>query len=262
MKSKVQGFVGVIFIIFCLTIWTDSQAAETRGLAVVAKDPNTGQPTGEVKLYNKAWAVFIGIDRYQESGIPRLKNAVNDARGVKKVLQQRYKFDDYRELYDEKATRKNIVELFQDELAEKVAEDDAVFVFWAGHGTQQESSRFGELGYLIPYDGSWKKNSSNLSMETLKSEISKSLKARHVFYVMDACYGGLMADKRNINQKTQRDLKALQQIAKEDVRQVLTAGSKGEQVLDGTNGHSVFSHHSSQSISCFTAIPQTYDRHV
>ncbi|MDO9068797.1 MAG: caspase family protein [Deltaproteobacteria bacterium] len=143
-------------------------------------------------------------------------------------------------MYDEKATRKNIVELFRDELAEKVAEDDAVFVFWAGHGTQQESSRFGELGYLIPYDGSWKKHSSNLSMETLKSEISKSLKARHVFYVMDACYGGLMADKRNINQKTLRDLKALQQIAKEDVRQVLTAGSKGEQVLDGTNGHSVF----------------------
>jgi hypothetical protein len=58
-------------------------APETRGLAVVAKDPNTGQPTGEVKLYNKAWAVFIGIDRYQESGIKRLKNAVNDARGVK-----------------------------------------------------------------------------------------------------------------------------------------------------------------------------------
>ena len=88
-------------------------APDTRGLAVVAKDPATGQPTGEVKLYNKAWAVFIGIDRYQEPGIRSLKNAVNDARGVKKVLQQRYRFDEYRELYDEKATRKNIVELFQ-----------------------------------------------------------------------------------------------------------------------------------------------------
>jgi formylglycine-generating enzyme required for sulfatase activity len=79
-------------------------------------------------------------------------------------------------------------------------------------------------------------------METLKTDISKSLRARHVFYVMDACYGGLMADKRATNQDTQRTLKALQQIAKDDVRQVLTAGSKGEQVLDGTNGHSVFTY--------------------
>jgi hypothetical protein len=73
-------------------------AAKTRGLSIVAKDPATGNPTGEVKLYNKAWAVFIGIDRYQEIEIPRLKNAVNDARGVKRVLEQRFKFDEYREL--------------------------------------------------------------------------------------------------------------------------------------------------------------------
>ncbi len=193
-----------------------------------------------MKLYNKTYAIFIGIDRYEDAEIPRLKNAVNDARGIKKVLEQRYRFDEYKELYDEKATQKSIMEYFQDELADKVGEDDAVFVFWAGHGTQQENTRYGDLGYLIPYDGSLKKHSRNISMETLKTNISKSLKARHVFYVMDACYGGLMTDKRAIQQQTNRDLTALRQLAKEDVRQVLTAGSKGETVLDGINGHSVF----------------------
>ncbi len=234
-------YLPLIFVLILISTPT-LFAAETRGLAIIAKDPATGQPTGEVKLYNKAWAVFIGIDHYQEAAIPRLKNAVNDALGVKQVLEQRFKFDDYRELYDDKATQKSILELFQDELADKVAEDDAVFVFWAGHGTQQDNNRFGEIGELIPYDGSLKKHSRNISMETLKTNISKSLKARHVFYVMDACYGGLMADKRAVNQDTQRTLKALQQIAKDDVRQVLTAGSKGEQVLDGANGHSVFTY--------------------
>ncbi len=236
--------IATVICASCLTssFQTSAFAAETRGLSIIAKDPVTGQATGEVKLYNKAWAVFIGIDRYQEADIPTLRNAVNDARSVKKVLEERYKFDDYRELYDSKATQKNILELFQDELADRVGEDDAVFVFWAGHGTQQENNRFGEIGELIPYDGSSKKHSKNISMQVLKESISKSLKARHVLYVMDSCYGGLMADTRDIPKQTQRDLKALQVLAKEDVREIFTAGSKGEQVLDGINGHSVFTY--------------------
>ena len=63
-------------------------AAETRGLSVIVKDPATGQPAGEVKLYGKAYAVLIGIDKYSDPEIPRLKNAVSDARGIKKVLEQ------------------------------------------------------------------------------------------------------------------------------------------------------------------------------
>jgi len=113
-------------------------------------------------------------------------------------------------------------------------------VYWGRNEKDNTSSVINDLGYLIPYDGSLKKHSRNISMETLKTNISKSLKARHVFYVMDACYGGLMTDKRAIHQQTDRDLIALQKLAKDDVRQVLTAGSKGETVLDGINGHSVF----------------------
>ena len=237
MKSLRHTFLAAITLLFVLS---PLHAAETRGLSIVAKDKATGQQT-EIKLYNKTYAILIGIDRYEDTEIPRLKNAVNDARGVKKVLEQRYRFDDYKEFYDQNATQKNIMEYLKDELADKVTENDAVLVFWAGHGTQQENTRYGDLGYLIPYDGSWKKHSRNISMDTLKNEISKSLKARHIFYVMDACYGGLMTDKRALTHQTGHDdLLALQKIAKEDVRQVLTAGSKGETVLDGINGHSVF----------------------
>jgi hypothetical protein len=235
------GMVALAMVVLPMLIGVPTAfAIETRGLSVIVKDPATGQPAGEVKLYGKAYAVLIGIDKYSDPEIPRLKNAVSDAKGIRKVLEQRFKFDQFITLYDEEATQKRIMELFKDELADKVAVDDAVFVFWAGHGTQQENITYGDIGYLIPYDGSWKRQSRNISMETIKTDISKSLKARHVFYGMDACYGGLMTDKRAINPQTNRDLKALQQLAKEDVRQVLTAGSKGEQVLDGIRGHSVF----------------------
>lgn len=237
--KKCLSAIGMVALAMIFGV-TATFAAETRGLSVIVKDPATGQPAGEVKLYGKAYAVLIGIDKYSDPEIPRLKNAVSDALGIRKVLEQRFKFDQFITLYDEEATQKRIMELFKDELADKVSEEDAVFVFWAGHGTQQENTKYGDLGYLIPYDGSWKRHSRNISMETIKTDISKSLKARHIFYVMDACYGGLMTDKRAINPQTNRDLKALQQLAKEDVRQVLTAGSKGEQVLDGIRGHSVF----------------------
>ena len=50
-------------VITFLTLNAISHAAETRGLRVVAKDQITNQ-TGEVKLYNKSYAVIIGIDRY------------------------------------------------------------------------------------------------------------------------------------------------------------------------------------------------------
>lgn len=50
--------------LFFLGIQTNlAHAADTRGLRVVAKDPASGQ-SGEVKLYNKSYAVIIGIDKY------------------------------------------------------------------------------------------------------------------------------------------------------------------------------------------------------
>jgi formylglycine-generating enzyme required for sulfatase activity len=78
-------------------------------------------------------------------------------------------------------------------------------------------------------------------MADLRDTVSKAIPAKHVFYVVDACYGGLLTVTRSIDKTPRRDLAYLKEIAREPVRQVLTAGSKGEEVLDGgPNGHSVF----------------------
>jgi hypothetical protein len=58
---------------------------------------------------------------------------------------------------------------------------------------------------------------------------------------MDACYSGLLTATRAIDNKPRRDLAYLKEITKERVRQVLTAGGKDQEVLDGgPKGHSVF----------------------
>jgi hypothetical protein len=215
-------------------------AAETRALKIIATDSNTKQ-TGEVSLYNKTYAVIIGIDQY--ANLPQDKQliyAVKDAKGVADVLKRQYKFDKIISLYNKEATRDRILDLLTEELPSQLGEQDALFIFWAGHGNQ-ESSREGDLGYLIPYDGDIKKLRTNISMTEIRDNISKKIPAKHIFYVMDACYSGMLTDTRSIDKTPRRDLAYLQDITKERVRQVLTAGGKNQEVLDGgSNGHSVF----------------------
>ena len=228
----------IAFILICTA--ATLHAADTRGLQVVAKDPTTNQ-SGEVRLYNKSYAVIIGIDKYLSLPPDRqLQNAVKDAQGVQEVLTKHYRFDRIFTLYDQQATKDRILELLTEDLPQGMSDQDSVFIFWAGHGNQQKS-KDGEMGYLIPYDGNPAKLRTVVTMAEIRDTISKAIPAKHVFYVMDACYGGILAATRSIDSRPRRDLEYLKEITKERVRQVLTAGGKDQEVLDGgRNGHSVF----------------------
>jgi len=231
----------IVILITLLALAGISHAAETRSLRVVAKDTATGQ-SGEVALYNKSYAVIIGIDNYKNLPHDRqLKNAVKDAKGVEAVLNKNYRFDKIIHLYNQEATKDRILEVLTEELPAMMGDQDSLFVFWAGHGDQEKGAQGREIGYLIPYDGEVGKIRKNLSMSELRDTVSTKLPAKHVFYVMDACYGGLLASTRSVDKKSRRDLSYLKEITRENVRQVLTAGGKGEEVLDGgPRGHSVF----------------------
>lgn len=224
-------------ILLCSSV---SQAAETRALKIIATDTTTKQ-TGEVGLYNKSVAVIIGIDQY--ANLPQDKQltyAVKDAKGVADVLKRQYKFDRIITLYNKDATRKAITKLLEVDLPKQMGKEDALFIFWAGHGNQESSSE-GEIGYLIPHDGDLDDITSNLTMSEIRDTVSKKIPAKHIFYVMDACYSGLLTETRSVDKTPRRDLAYLQDITKERVRQVLTAGGKNQEVLDGgANGHSVF----------------------
>jgi hypothetical protein len=228
-----------ITLLLLLLAAVSAIAAETRGLTVVAKDKATSR-TGEVKLYNKSYAVIIGIDRYQNLPPDRqLQNAVKDAKGVEAALKKNFCFDRIITLLNEEATRERILELLTEELPAEMGKEDSLFLFWAGHGNQEKSD-YGDMGYLIPFDGSVDKIRKNITMAEIRDTVSKKLPAKHIFYVMDACYSGLLTT-RSVDSKSRRDLAYLKEITKENVRQVLTAGGKNEEALDGgPKGHSVF----------------------
>jgi uncharacterized caspase-like protein len=237
-----SGILYAALLVICITIAGQSFAAETRGLRITAKDNASGEKK-EVKIYNKSYAVIIGIDQYPNLKFDeQLAYAVRDAKGVEQVLRKNFKFDKIITLYNKDASKDSIMKVLLGDLSREVTDQDAVFVFWASHGYTEKTS-FGDIGYLIPYDGTFNTSElyKNISMTTLKNDISQKIPAKHVFYVMDACYSGLLATTRGTTRKSARDYSYIQEITREKVRQVLTAGDKGQEVLDGgPRGHSVF----------------------
>lgn len=232
-------FILAVLTIFIFTV-PATGIAQSRGLKIVAEDYSTKE-WEEISLYNKAYAVIIGIDQYPN--LPhdqQLSYAVSDAKAVERMLQSKFIFSKTYSLYNEQATKSNIMDVLLNKLS-KVSKDDAVFIFYAGHGGQERTD-YGEIGFIVPYDGNFTDMRKVISMTTIKEDISKRISAKHVFYVMDSCYSGLLVTKRSGGTKeTKRNLTYLKQIAKEPVRQVLTAGSANQEVLDGgPGGHSVF----------------------
>ena len=124
------------------------------------------------------------------------------------------------------------------------SEDDSVFIFWAGHALTRKTSGRGDLGYLVPYDGSFDEaelSIRNISMTTIKDELSRAIPAKHMFLVVDACYSGLLVTRAFEPRTETRSLAYLRDITGEEVRQVLAAGKATQEVLDGgPRGHSVF----------------------
>ena len=229
----------VLFLVLSFSFGA-APTTDTRGIKLTLKDQGTALKP--VNLYDRMIAVIIGIDQYENlPAKDQLKYAVNDAKGVAQVLEDRYPVDKVHTLFNEQATRANIMRVLQGTLA-NAGPEDAVLVYFAGHGISR-STQQGELGYLIPFDGSLKADEmyKNISMQQLRSDVSPLIPAKHVLFVMDACFGGLLLDKRAAGIEPARKRAYLEEITREPVRQIITAGAKGQEVLDGgIGGHSVF----------------------
>jgi hypothetical protein len=145
-------------------------------------------------------------------------------------------------LIDENATREATLRTFLRYAgAAAIKPDDRVLVFFAGHG-HTVSGRRGEIGYLVPVDGKIDDLSTLIRWDDLTRN-ADLIPAKHMLFLMDACYGGLALTRTTIPPGSMRFLKdMLQRYA----RQVLTAGKGDETVSDsgGTRrGHSIFTSH-------------------
>jgi len=189
-------------------------------------------------IYNNQWALIVGIDKYHD--FPQLNYAVADAKSMKTLLNTQYGFPEENiiMLLDEKATKNNITDAFYT-LVEKTGPEDAIVVFYAGHGeTQKIPGGKEDLGYLIPIDG--KVGSlprTALSMKNINIH-SNEIPAKSMLFLVDACYGGLAATS---DYRSNRNLDIIKGLTKDRCRQIITAGKKDEQVVENEKWqHSAF----------------------
>jgi hypothetical protein len=190
--------------------------------------------------YTSSRALVIGIDEYKKAS--PLLYAVSDAEGVRDALVQELGFDvdKIQLLSNSEATRHTILKAYLAFASDSVQFDDRIVVFFAGHGCTKWGMR-GEVGFLVPHDGDLDDMSTLIRWDELTRN-AEIIPAKHLFFIMDACYGGLALnrDLQGGSVRFRRDM--LRRLS----RQVLTAGKGDEPVLDSGGPlpkHSVFTGH-------------------
>lgn len=202
-------------------------------------DPLKGLNVVKVRemVIGNYYALIIGIDNYKGHW-PALMNAVNDAVALEKTLKASYKFENLRTLYNEKATRENIISELE-WLGANAKEQDNVFIYYSGHGEfKQELSK----GFWVPVDAATASTSKYLSNSDIQTYLG-GIKSKHTLLVADACFSGDIFRGNTVSVPFEESEKYYKEVHSLVSRQALTSGGL-EPVMDGgKEGHSVFAYY-------------------
>jgi uncharacterized caspase-like protein len=213
----------------------------------------TARPTYR-PVYSGSHALVIGINKYKYAG--PLGYARHDAEAIANLMVSRFGFlkENIALLLDEDATGDAIRSAFLSFAGHsKVQPNDRILVFFAGHGHTQTGRR-GEIGFLVPVDGKITELSTLIRWDEL-TQNADLISAKHIFFLMDACYGGLALSRKSIPPGSMRFLKDMLQRYS---RQVLTAGKADEMVADSGGprpGHSIFTAHVLDALEGVVPLP-------
>lgn len=143
------------------------------------------------------WAAVIGLNEYQNSDIPSLNYAKNDARAFADYLRENMKLDrDHLfELYDSKATVRNMKSVLGTRLRRMADRpEDTVYIFFAGHGAPEKDpeSKDGDgiAKYILAYDSDPQDLYSTAMPMDEVARILSRIRAERIIFIADSCYSG------------------------------------------------------------------------
>lgn len=152
----------------------------------------------------KQRALVIGIDTYIKTGnstrsaFGNLKGCRNDAMAIASLLTARFGFagTDIDTLYDEAATRTNIIERMT-ALKDQCNKGDIAFIFYAGHGSQVFNKKSKEADQrdesIVPADY-WKEDVKDIRDKELAAIFNQFLeKEVRLTVIMDCCHSGSLS---------------------------------------------------------------------
>jgi len=229
MRYKILN-ISLIFIFFF-------SFAEGRNIRAITVESSYDGKTLQTQYSGVNHAVIIGINKYENH--PDLNTAVNDAKAVANILENKYFFkkDNIILLTDYDATRENIIKKFEDLITLRVKKNDNVFIYYAGHGWFDNTF---EIGYWVTAEAT-KNKTTFLQNNTVYQTIAAldKRKVRHIFLVSDSCFSGNFIRKhRDIETDINDDY--FYKYYSRPSRNILTSGGNEVVSDEGKEGHSIF----------------------
>lgn len=190
--------------------------------------------------YRKSYALIIAIGNYPDAaGYPKLTSAVTQGKKLEATLRAQG-FEVLPPLYDQDATKNRIEQAIRRAPA---GPEDRLFIYFGGHGDDQNGFQGKRVGYLIPFDGRktdlWE---TAIPLERLTSDYSARLAAKHVLFALDSCQSGLAVTRGSApdpDSDALRRFKAftdIEALTSEAGRTILAAGTGGQDALDVSGG--------------------------
>jgi filamentous hemagglutinin family protein len=182
-------------------------------------------------------AVVIGIDQYSDDRIPKLANAVNDARAIGASLEAKL---GYQTVVLENPTRTTIFRTLN-QLSGALSPNDSVVLYYAGHGELVEKTG---VGYWQPADADPTRPETWISNTDI-GRMLRQLPAQQVAMISDSCFSGSLVSDERIRGTESTDPAPL---LAHRATVVMSSGGN-EPVFDsGKNGHSPFAWSLMQSL--------------
>jgi len=190
-----------------------------------------------VRGKGKYYALCIGIDKYTGEW-PQLADAVRDASGMAKELSTDYRFDKVITLFDQQATRANIIREME-WLTDNVKKNDNVLIFYSGHGDYKKTLN---KGYWVPVDAQTESTAGFISNSDIQTFLG-GIPSNHTLLIADACFSGDIF--RGLEETVKKDdlQRYFEEVERRASRQAISSGGL-EPVMDGgRDGHSVFTYY-------------------
>jgi uncharacterized caspase-like protein len=140
----------------------------------------------------RKWAIVVGVDEYQRTGVSDLKYAVSDAKLFAQALTERvgvpqnqiFVYTTDTTISQELPRLTNLVYRLE-WLKEKVKPEDTVFFYFAGHGVESEGETF------LLMDNADNRSKATLTVSSLNAsllfELLEQCRAKDTLVILDAC---------------------------------------------------------------------------
>jgi uncharacterized caspase-like protein len=165
-----------------------------------------------IQVTGTRWALVVGVSEYQDSRIPSLRYAANDAKAFYDWLVSptggRYAPARVKLLTNKLATEKSIKDALFVWLGQAI-EEDVVTLYFACHGSPQSPDAPENL-FLLPHDVQYDSIATTaFPMWDIETALKRFIKAQRVIVITDACHAGGVGQAFDVARRGGRGMKSV-----------------------------------------------------